>query len=233
MTITQALILVGGKGTRLGELTKETPKPMLEIAGKPFLEYLVRKLIKSGINEVILSSGYLGERISAHFGDGTDYGIHIRTVIEPEPLGTGGAVLFARRFLGKQFLILNGDTFFDVDYSVLEKTLDGSQCDAGMALRQVDNVGRYGTVELDGRHITKFTEKKSLRGRGYVNGGVYVLDYKVLDSFPEGYFSMERDLFPRLASKRRLCGVPLTGYFVDIGVPESFHLAKNNLTNYV
>lgn len=221
----QAVILAGGFGTRLGELTARTPKPLLPVGGRPFLEYVVWNLRRHGIGKILFSVGYLAEQIVGHFGDGSNYGVSIDYVIEREPAGTGGALLLAAQKLDEVFLVINGDTLFDLNYLDLALSLERNLALAAVALRFVPDAGRYGEVYLDGELIKGFSEK-SKYGPGLVNGGVYVMRRDALVRLPRIPCSLECDLFPALAVEGELAGKSYNGFFIDIGLPESLREAN-------
>lgn len=229
--ITQAIVLAGGRGTRLGSLTQHTPKPLLPVAGKPFLAYLLWLLVQQGVSELVLSVGYLSESIIQALGDGSRFGVRIRYAVEKTPLGTGGAVRFAASFLpfpDKAFFVLNGDTLLDCNLQKLARLMLEGSATAGMALRQVEDVGRYGAVITENAKVTAFSEK-SANGPGTVNGGVYALLPQALDTLPEGASSIEQDLFPQLTTQGQLAALRTTGFFLDIGLPETYQEAQTAL----
>ena len=216
----QAVILAGGLGTRLGQLTQQTPKPLLLVGGRPFLEYVVWNLRRFGINRFLFSVGYRAKKIIEHFGDGSRFGISIDYAVEPEPCNTGGALLFAADKLDEAFLVANGDTLFDVNYLDLALLLRRNSTLAGLALRHLQDTRQYGEVSVDDQLIRQFSEKAGC-GPGLVNGGAYVMRRQALDHISPGNSSLERDLFPLLASDLRLAGKAYDGFFIDIGAPES------------
>jgi NDP-sugar pyrophosphorylase family protein len=222
----QALILAGGAGTRLrSALGDNLNKPMAPIADKPFLEYLVMRLRQQGVDDIILCVGYKADLIQSYFGQGKRWGVRLRYSRETEPLGTGGAVKLAEDLLvGDDFVVLNGDSYFDAD--LLELTCFHYEvgATATLALAQVDNAQRFGAVRLDDEHrIVGFTEKGNEAHAGLINGGVYVLTRAVLDVIPRGQpCSLERQVFPALIA-RKLYGRPFPGFFIDIGVPADYH----------
>lgn len=231
----QAVVLVGGQGTRLGAWTKHTPKPMLPVGGRPFLEYLIWNLSRHGIHEIILSCGYLGEQIANHFkGKEGRWGkACIRCFIEPKPLGTGGALRFLAAELEEHFLLLNGDSIFDINYldiPLLSKI--PSHASVIVALRHVPDASRYGRVEMAKGQITHFLEKSQSPCPGLINAGVYWINRDVVARFPEGASAIERDLFPLLVSEGTLFGKVYEDYFIDIGVPDDYHRAGLELTSW-
>lgn len=227
--ITQAVVLVGGRGTRLGELTRTVPKPMLPVGGRTFLEYLIRLLLREGFNRVLFCTSHLADVVQDHFGDGAHFGITASYTREPEPLGTGGALRFAHEQLDSQFLVVNGDTIFDIPMRHLpELLIQHPAVVAAMALRHVDDTARYGSVRLKGDFVAAF-EEKGRTGAGWINGGIYCLHRDVLGGLPTGESSLERDLFPQLAAKGQLCAQGFDGYFLDIGLPETLARAQSEL----
>jgi len=221
----QAVILAGGLGTRLGELTRHTPKPLLAVGGVPFLEHIVWGLRRQGITRFLFSVGHLADRVIEHFGDGDGLGSHFAYVVEDRPLGTGGALLLAAPRLEERFLVLNGDTLFDVDVLELDRLADSGGYQATLALRADPSIERYGGVQLDGSVVTGF-EEKSGTGEGLINGGVYIIRREALEQLPASPSSLERDMFPALARQRRLGGKLFDGLFIDIGTPSSLAEAR-------
>jgi D-glycero-D-manno-heptose 1,7-bisphosphate phosphatase len=229
MPITQAAILVGGRGTRLGQITETIPKPMLPVGGRPFLDYQMWFLRKSGITEVVMCVGYLSEIVEARYGVAPPFGLRVLFSHESLPAGTGGALALARSHLDETFFVLNGDTILDVEFGALAAVLaEDSVVLGALALRHVPDAGRYGRASLEDRRITGFGEK-SLDGPGLINGGVYCLKRSALDLLPSPPCSLEKDLFPRLAGEGRLLGKPCDGYFIDIGLPETLARADTEL----
>ncbi len=231
MGIRQAVILAGGFGTRLGELTKNTPKPMLNVGGQPFLDYLVWNLSRYGFQKILMTVGYHSEVIKNHFKEGNDYGIKIEYFHENTPLGTGGAFIEAYEMLDSSFLVLNGDTLFDLNYLELYRIHVKSKALATIALRNVTNVERYGSVIIDNLWINNFSEKTQY-GSGVINGGVYVIEREVLQFLKKGVSSLEKDLFPLLTANKRLAGKTFSGEFIDIGIKKSFNDAQKLITTW-
>ena len=221
----QALILAGGAGTRLRSVLGDNlNKPMAPIADKPFLEHLIMRLQQEHVDDIILSVGYKAELIQSYFGQGGRWGMHLTYSRETEPLGTGGAVKLAEGVMrGDELLVLNGDSFFDVDLDDLARFHHEVGATATVALAQVDNAQRYGAVRLDdAQRIVGFTEKDDQARAGLINGGIYVLTRTVFGMIPSGQVcSLERDVFPALIG-RNLYGRPFPGFFIDIGVPADY-----------
>jgi mannose-1-phosphate guanylyltransferase len=220
-----AVVLVGGEGTRLRPLTYTTPKPMLPIANRPFLEHQVEHLRAHGIDRIVLACGYKPDAIRAHFGSELEY------VVEPEPLGTGGAIAYAAREAGvsETFVACNGDVLTDLDLTALVAFHRDRRARMTIALHPVDDPSRYGVVATgaDGA-VTAFIEKPppgttTVRA---INAGTYVAEPDVLDLIPSGgAVSVEYDVFPRLVGQG-LFALADEGPWRDIGTPESF-LAAN------
>jgi D-glycero-D-manno-heptose 1,7-bisphosphate phosphatase len=177
------------------------------------------------MTRLVFSLGYLAQRVIDHFGDGSRFGVAIDYVVEPRPAGTGGALLLAASRLEDAFLVVNGDTLFDLNYLDLGLLLEATAAAATIALRYLPDTGRYGKVYVQGNRITGFAEKAG-GGPGAVNGGVYALRREVLEALPGVPCSLELDLFPLLAQAGRLAGRVYGGFFIDIGVPESLREAE-------
>ena len=225
----QAVILSGGFGTRLAHVVSDVPKPMAPIKNKPFLEYIIGQLQNHGFDSFVFLTGYKSEIIENYFKDLPN----TRFVKEETALGTGGAILNAFEFLNDNFYVINGDTFFDIDFSILEEFGKNKPCT--IALRYTDNISRYGFVEIDKNfEISSFTEKGNLpknRIDGYINGGIYRIEKSVLkrflDEFSVQFISLETEIFPKLLKNKELFGLPVGGCFIDIGIPEDYYKAQN------
>ena len=227
----QAVILAGGYGRRLGEMTQSCPKPMLSVAGRPFLEYLIEHLKRAGIVEILMSVGYLANFIERHFGNGSRFGVKICYCRERFPLGTGGGVKNALKMLDDEFLLLNGDTLFDIDYSDLIHFRRIHKTPVALALMNAKEISRYGGVQLDGDSIVDFFEK-SYKGAGVFSGGVYSMTRQALMHLPDGPSSIENDLFSKLANEKALAGKIYDGFFLDIGVPETLKAANTLIPDW-
>ena len=219
--IRQCAILVGGLGTRLGTLTAQTPKPMLDVGGRPFLAWLLREALRYGVNDVLLLTGHL----SGVVRDGLD-GLHamlprpVRITLseEPSPAGTGGALHHARAHLQDRFLLMNGDSLFDCDLPAALAMADGPEVLGRLMLRRVADASRYGVVETQGDTVTAFRERGAAGVPATINGGVYLLDRRILDHVGADC-SLERDVLPGLAAAGLLRGTVGDGWFIDIGIP--------------
>lgn len=223
----KAVILAGGFGTRLQSVVSDLPKPMAPVAGKPFLEFLLRQLLRWDFQDIMLSVGYKAEVIGAYFGDGRKWGARIGYCREESPLGTGGAIREAARMMGDgDILVMNGDSFLDLDFHEFMKVHDVRNNPVTMALAARENCGRYGRVELgpDG-NVLAFSEKKGDRP-GLINGGIYICRRTFAERIPPGVVSFERDVLPLLVPGG-IAGVVAGGFFVDIGVPEDYRFVRD------
>jgi NDP-sugar pyrophosphorylase family protein len=224
----KAVLLVGGLGTRLRSIVPSTPKPLASVGDKSFLELLVRQLRYQGIRSLVMCTGYLGDKIEDEFGDGESWGVTIEYSKELSPLGTAGAVKLAQSHLrdAPEFLVMNGDSFLEVDFNELIRFHHQHGGLISMAVLRVGNAARYGTVQIgaEGR-VIGFTEKTGDEASGTVNAGVYVFDRTVLEHIPEGPASLERDVFPKVLSLG-VYAMEQRGVFIDIGTPEDYARAQ-------
>lgn len=221
-----AAILVGGLGSRLGPLVAATPKPLLEVSGRPFLDYLLYWLADHGCRRVVLLAGYLGEVVRERYGQG-DFGpLAIDVLVEPRPLGTAGAVIAALERLPDEFLLLNGDSWFAIDPRCLAQAPSGPWS-VGMALAEVEDVTRYGRVELDAARRVRHFHEKGAGGPGMINAGIYRLRRDALRPFATAR-SLETEVLPALAASGMAWGWVGKGEFIDVGLPESLAFADNN-----
>jgi mannose-1-phosphate guanylyltransferase len=224
----QAIVLVGGEGTRLRPLTETVPKPALTLVDRPFLAYMIEWLAGHGVEEVVLACGFLPDVLrEALAGEEERAGVRISYVVEPERRGTAGAIRFAADELGERledrFLALNGDVLTDLDLGALLDAHEERSARATLGLHPVEDSSAYGLVRAgaDGE-VEAFTEKTGKAVPGEVNAGMYVLERSVLDLIPPGEeVSIERDVFPRLVGAG-LHGLRLDGYWMDIGTPERY-----------
>jgi mannose-1-phosphate guanylyltransferase len=224
----QAIVLVGGEGTRLRPLTSDVPKPAVTLVDRPFLAYAIEWLAAHGVGEVVLACGFLPEVLREALGDEeARAGVAITYFAEPEPLGTAGAIRFAAAALGdrleERFLALNGDVLADLDLSALVRAHRDRGARATIGLHPVADSSAYGLVRCDeAGGVLEFLEKTGEAVPGEINAGAYVLERSVLDIVPAGRaVSIEREVFPRLVGEG-LCGLLLDGYWMDIGTPERY-----------
>lgn len=224
-----AIVLAGGLGTRLRSVVPDLPKPMAEVAGKPFLWWVLRRLQQQGLKDVYLSVGYKREVIEAYFG--TAFGtLTVHYVIEDEPLGTGGAIAKAMDEIDAEAaFVLNGDTMTIVPFDELEAAAAVPGADLIMAVAKLDDVARYGAVDFDAespRRVTAFREKGQT-GTGFINAGVYLLKRASFKRYamPER-FSFEQDFVHAHLGDLHVHAVPAVSQLIDIGVPEDYALAQ-------
>ncbi|MFA7341981.1 MAG: NDP-sugar synthase [Candidatus Methanomethylophilaceae archaeon] len=216
--------MVGGKGTRLRPLTDHRPKPLLSVLGVPCVEYVIRRLVESGVQEIIMACGYKSEDMVRSIGDGSRFGISIDFSYEDQPAGTAGSVKLLEDRLNDTFLVASGDVLADVDLVAMGETHRENDAAATMALTTVDKPTEFGIVGLDreGR-IERFLEKPSPEEvfSNLINAGIYILEREVMDRVPSGqFYDFSRNLFPDLMSQgARLQGHVLQGFWKDIGRP--------------
>lgn len=228
MITSQCAILVGGLGTRLGALTRHTPKPLLPVGEKPFLDVLVDEARRRGFDEFVLLAGHASGAVR-DYAEALERRVgrtcRIAVSVEPEPLGTGGAVAYASDLLGPTFLLLNGDTWFDFNWLDLATFANGG---TAVAAREVATSERYESLVLGEGGVVR-----ELRARGgvhpaVINGGVYHFNKCAFDGF-EGHFSIEEDVLPTLIGKSALRAKQYSGFFLDIGVPDTFDQAQSTI----
>jgi D-glycero-alpha-D-manno-heptose 1-phosphate guanylyltransferase len=226
----EAIILAGGFGTRLQHILPDLPKPMANVNGKPFLDYLLDRLIAYRFTHVILSTGYLHEKIEHHYGSQYRQ-LRLAYARERKPLATGGAVAFAlSKCRTDHVFVLNGDTLFSIDMDDFSSFYRQKQTAFAMALREVADVARYGSVETDPENrIVRFREKNQQSGKGFINGGVYLMNRNLLDGWDGQPFSFEKDFLEKQYPTQLFHAKPYSAYFIDIGVPEDYARAEREL----
>src|SRR6266540_3110975 len=224
----QALILAGGKGTRLRPLTVYTPKPIVPICNRPFLLYQIDTLRRAGITDITLSLSYQPNKIEQLLGDGSDYGVKLKYTVEPQPMGTAGAYKFAEDLIREPTVVFNGDILTDLDLKTVIREHSEHKATATIVLTPVENPSAYGLVETesDGR-IRRFLEKPKADEItcNTINAGTYILEPRVLDLIPPGEsHSFEYGLFPELLKRAEtfFAHVPARTYWIDIGTPERY-----------
>lgn len=220
-----AIILAGGRGTRLGELTKDAPKPLLPVAGRPFIFHLLDYLKAQGIKKVILSVGYLGHQFEGLLGKRYQE-LSLEYSIETTPLGTGGALAQALTMTNEEnAFALNGDTLFCADLKKLEEVHEWQQAAVSIILRYVEDTNRYGCIEFEQEHVTQIHEK-GIAGPGYINGGIYLFRK---NQWPRSGFqnqkdySLEKQVFPWFLRHRTIAYVASNNDFIDIGTINDFN----------
>ena len=234
----EAIVLAGGFGTRLRQVVSNVPKPMADINGRPFLAYLLDYLGSFGFEHIILSTGYMHEKIEEYFGN--EYlspashprHIAISYAHEETPLGTGGGILNALQCCKSDTVtVLTGDTMFKVDYNELDQFHANHHTDLSIILRQVPDTSRYGSVSVanDGQ-IVCFTEKSEASGAGWINGGIYRLNKRLFAELTVGQkFSFEKDVMEKYYRQQKFYAYPSSAYFIDIGVPDDYMRAQSEL----
>ena len=219
----EAVVLVGGKGTRLRPLTLSAPKPLLPTAGVPFLAHLLSRIRAAGVRRVVLCTSYLAETFSEYFGDGEKFGMEIVYVVEDQPLGTGGGIRnVAKHLTTDDVLVFNGDVLAGTDLNAVVKTHRDTSADVTLHLVKVQDPRAYGCVPTDGTgQVLEFLEKTEDPPTDQINAGCYVFRRSVIDSIPEGRpVSVERETFPELlAAGSRVSGHVDTAYWRDMGTP--------------
>lgn len=229
--VRQCVVLVGGLGTRLGALVADVPKPMLPVAGRPFLAWLLREVSRFGITDVVLLTGHMSDVVEAALPELQAWlPRQMRLTISREPMraGTGGALYHARALLQERFLLLNGDSLFDCVPGPALAAENDEGLLGRLMLRPVADASRYGVVALQGDRITSFRARPEVGQPGIINGGVYVLARAILEHI-EPQCSLEQDVLPALAEAGRLGGTLADSWFIDIGIPADLARAQQEL----
>jgi len=223
--ITQCVILLGGKGTRLGSITEDFPKPMLDVGGKPFAEYLIDISIRHGINDFLLLAGHSSEIVTNYFKEykGSRDNLKLNIIVEKYPLGTGGALVNAYDALEDTFLLLNGDSIIDGNWSELANNFS-EDIDICIGLTNINNTERYGSVTLEGERVISFKEKRKVKvnyNNNLINAGIYIVRKRILKNIEVKNFSFEEDILMKNLTNLNITGKVIKGYFIDIGLPET------------
>mgnify|MGYP001620043355 FL=1 len=228
----KAVILAGGFGKRLRIALGETPKPMAPIAGKPFLEHQIRLLKEQGITEIVLCVYHMADKIKSYFDDGKKLGVEITYSDEETPMGTGGAIKKAEKYLKNDtFLVLNGDTYSQVNIKDLKEFHDSKGGLGTMCLTKANNALVSGNVVVKDDKVISFAEKEDI-GAELINSGVYIFSPDIFKYIPENKnVSLERETFVQLTNQKLLNGYQYKGYFIDIGLPETYYQFKNDVLN--
>ncbi|MBF0594996.1 MAG: nucleotidyltransferase family protein [Candidatus Omnitrophica bacterium] len=223
------MILCGGLGTRLRSVTGDAPKVMAEVQGEPFLDFLIRYLVKQGARRVILCAGYKAESLAAHYKE-KFRDISIEMSIEPSPLGTGGAFKNAEKFIKSDVVFgLNGDCFTPVKYALMLGFHQQQKALMTLAGVRVEGNKDFGTIQMNDRdEVLAFKEKFATADVQYISAGIYCFRRELFNEMPAGKFSIEYDLFPKLIGKG-FFGYKVDAPFIDIGTPERFEWAKKHL----
>ncbi len=224
------LILAGGLGTRLRSVVPDLPKAMVPIEGRPFLAHLLEQLKAQGFQRMCLAVGYRSQLIKEYFHDGADFDINLTYSEEPYPLGTGGAIKKAAESLPEEFLVLNGDSYLQIDFRKLIAFHTVNDAVITMALVTSLVSASYGKVELgENQRIIGFEEKGAEQGPGLINAGAYVVKKGIFDEFPNDVkISFESEILPRFVHKA-MFGQIVEGFFIDIGTPESYERISKGL----
>lgn len=221
---TQVVLLAGGRGTRLGAVCETVPKPLVPIAGRPFLHYLVQEFRRFGFEEFLVLAGYLGNQIEDFFASHPIAGADVKVLVESQPRGTGGALRWAGDHLAETFLLTNADSLFSFNYLDLARPPEGEQWLGKLALRHIAAADRYGVVETEGARVRAFGKPSG--NAGLINGGVYLMHRRLVKTIGDGIVSLEQDVFPAAARDGLLYGEVYAGAFIDIGVPEALAAAE-------
>ncbi len=224
----KAVLLVGGKGTRLRPLTYKLPKALLDIQGRTVIEQIFDLLKKYGIRDIILCVGYLKEKIEEYLGDGSKFGVNLTYIEEEKPLGTAGPLKLARKYLKSSFIVSNGDELKDINIPRMFRLHKRKDALGTVALTTVPDPTEYGVAKLEGSRVLEFVEKpkKGDAPSNLINAGFYILEPAVIDLIPDGFSMLETDVFPQLAKKGRLRGFPFQGQWFDMGNLGRYERAK-------
>ena len=235
----QVVILAGGLGIRIKNILGNICKPMAPINDKPFLEYLIENLKNYGFKNFLFLVGYKKEQIINYFLNGHRFGIQIEYSIEKKPLDTGGALINAFDKLEDEFILINGDTFFDIEFDLLIKYIHEYRPLALIVLRYTQDFLRYGFVEIDtNNRVLRFIEKSKVPeifADGYINGGIYYFKKRVLSKFlnSSDKLSLEKVILPKLIDNKEILGLPMGGKFIDIGIPEDYEKACKEIPKWI
>lgn len=233
--IETAIILAGGFGTRLQSIVTDLPKPMAPVNGEPFLNYQLNYLRYYGIKRVIFSVGYLAEKIQSYYQK--EYkGMEISYVTESSPLGTGGGIRLAMEHCKDDLaLVLNGDSFFDINLTLFQELHRQEDAQISLSLRKVNDASRYGTIETTNNHrISSFKEKTGTVQPGKINAGIYILpkDLYLKNTTASTNFSIEKDFFEKQLNNITIKGFEFEGYFIDIGIPKDYTQAQHDFKGF-
>jgi len=225
--VTMALILAGGKGTRMRPFTYEIPKPLIPVHEKPLVQHIIDLLRKHHITNITMSIGYMGDKIQSRFGSGSDLGVKIGYIVEEEELGTAGSLHLLEEKPDRSFFMFNGDVLANIDLHEMIRFHRKKKGLATIALTPVDEPSRFGVAKLEGDKILEFIEKPEpgKEPSNLINAGVYLLKPEVIDYVPEGRAMMETDVFPRLAKGGDLYGYKFKGQWFDTGTHEAYEKA--------
>jgi len=223
----KAVILAGGKGTRLRPITYEIPKALIPVHDRTLTEHLFDLFRRHNISNVIMAVGHMSDKIKNHYGDGSRFNVNLSYVHEDEPLGTGGPLLLAKDHLRETFIVTNGDELKNIDLGRMYEFHRKNRATATIALTTVPDPSQYGVARLDGNKIMEFVEKpkKEEAPSNLINSGLYIMEPEVLDLIKPGFCMTEKDVFPRLARQGKLFGFPFSGQWFDTGNMERYERA--------
>lgn len=226
----EAIILSGGLGTRLRDTVSHLPKSLAPVNGRPFLDYILSYLRHYKISKITLAVGYKADDIITHYGEKYNYSV------EAEPLGTGGAIRKAMEAcISEEVLVMNGDSFFDIDLDAFYARHAGAKADCSLALRRVADAARYGTVHAEaGGRISAFREKSGKKTEGVINGGIYILNrlQYLAHTLAEKAFSLETEFFEKKVKELNIFGFVYEDYFIDIGIKEDYEKAQDDFKRF-
>ena len=226
----KAIVLCGGLGTRLGDMTRETPKPLIHVAGRPFLAHVLDQLAIAPIDEIILAVSFQWQKVRAEIGDSW-CGVKVSYSVEQEPLGTGGAIKQAMRQSGvTEALVANGDTFLKLNAGELLQFAQEQGADIAIALKVTEDSARFGKVNIDALGRVLAFEEKGQSTKGLINSGVYFVRESAFASIEKEAFSFEKDVLTLHCSELAIYGMPTDAYFIDMGVPEDLARARTDLS---
>ena len=224
----KAVILAGGQGTRLRPLTYKIPKALIDLHGRTITEHLFDLFKKYGIRDIILSVGYMKEKIKDYFGDGAKFGVNITYIEEDKPLGTAGPLRLAKHMLNESFIVSNGDELKKINIPRMYRLHKRKNALITIALTTVNDPSMYGVARLDGSRIIEFVEKpkKENAPSNLINAGFYIIEPEVIDMIHKGFVMFEKDVFPKLAKQGKVRGFPFSGQWFDTGNFERYETAK-------
>ncbi len=223
----KAVVLAGGKGTRLRPITYEIPKALIPVHGKTLTEHLFDLFKRHGITDITMAVGHMKDKIMNHFGNGEKYGINLAYIEENEPMGTAGPLALAKGLFKETFIVSNGDELKDIDIEEMYRVHKEQKALVTIALTTVEDPSNYGVARLSGLKILEFVEKPSKKDApsNLINSGFYIIEPEVLDMIPKKFCMFEKDVFPRIAKEGRLVGFPFSGQWFDTGNIERYEKA--------
>lgn len=225
----KAVVLCGGLGSRLGALTAQTPKPMLPVAGRPFIDHVMDRLVQAGLDSLVMAAGFEWQKLRDHIGSSWR-NVPVRYSVESAPLGTGGAIKAAMAGCAQDdILVVNGDTLFDIDLGAFLAFASSQNAQATIALRGIEDCARYGRVTVDTQNKLQSFGEKGHPGPGLINGGIYFLKAQALDGIESEAFSFETEFLTARHSQEPIYGMAFDNYFIDIGIPADLQRAQIEL----